>query len=176
MELGDYVIDADDDDPDLSVVVHYPNASIEKITVGTDDEQRTVAEDNPEYDADESAVIVAFVESGLGQDWHEWTETAAADLYEGAQEHSVKLYTFPESRLSTVSNEEAEALLADPAIDMDALQARLEDAGWDLERAGDGELVAEKMDEQYRITPTGEIEGDGQIRNPLENLVSKYHK
>lgn len=176
MELGDYVIDDDDNDPDLSVVIHHPDVSIEEITVGSGNEQRTVAEDNPEYNADESAVIVAFVESGLDQDWPEWTEAAAEDLYESAQEHGVKLYTFPVSRLSTVSSEQAEALLADSTVDMGALEARLENAEWKLETAADGGLVAEKMGEQYHVTPTGEVEGKGEIRKPLKNIVSQYHE
>jgi len=172
MELGDYVIDTDDADPDLAVVVHRPGAPIEEISVG--DQDRTVADDNPDYDPDEAAVVVAFVESGLDQHWAEWTDTAPEELYEGAQEHGVKCYTFPDSRLSTMSDEEAARFLAESTVDMSALQARLADAEWDIEEADDGSILVEKMGEQYRISPTGTVDGEGQTRKPLENIVAKY--
>lgn len=175
MELGDYVVDSDDDDPDLAVVVNRPETSIDEWTVTSQEgEERTVAEDNPDYDPDDPAVTAAFVESGLNQHWPEWTEADPTDLYEGAQDHDVKLYTFPESRLTTVSDERAATMLADATVDIEALRARLDDADWDIERDTDGSIVAEKMGEQYRIHPTGEIEGEGQIREPLENIVAEY--
>jgi len=172
MQLGDYVIDIDDDDPDVAVVVDRPDASIEEVPVG--DEGRTVADDNPDYDADEPAVVVAFVESGLNAHWPDWTEAAPVEVADGARTHDVKLYTFPEARLSTLSDDEAAIRLADATVEMDALHARLVDAGWDLEETADGSVIAEKMGEHYRISPTGTVEGQGQIREPLENIVSQY--
>jgi hypothetical protein len=172
MERGDDVIDADDDDPDVAVVVHRPDATIDEIPVG--DGERTVADDNPDYDATEPAVGVAFIESGLEVHWPDWTDATPNDLYEGAQAHDVTLYTFPESRLSTVSEEEAATLLADTTVDMEGLRARLADADWDIEEADDGSLLVEKLGEQYRIPPTGAVDGEGQIREPLENIVAKY--
>lgn len=172
MELGDYVIDTDDDDPDLAVVVDRPAASIEEVSV--DDEGRTVADDNPDYDADEPAVVVAFVNSGLDPHWPEWSEAAPAELVDGAHAHDVKLYTFPEARLSTLSDDDAATRLADATVQMEALRARLTDAGWELEETADGSLLAEKMGDQYRISPTGTVEGQGQIREPLQNIVSQY--
>lgn len=170
MDLREYVIDADDDDPDVAVVVHRPDASIDEIPVG----ERTVADDNPDYDASEPAVVVAFVESGLETHWPEWMDAPPDDLYEGAQAHDVTRYTFPESRLSTVSDEEAATLLAETTVDMEGLRARLADADWDIEEVDDGSLRVEKMGEHYRISPTGTVDGEGQIRGPLENLVAKY--
>lgn len=172
MELGDYVIDTDDDDPDVAVVVNRPDASIEEVPVG--DEDRTVADDNPDYDADEPAVVVAFVESGLDAHWPDWAEAAPAELADGTRAHDVKLYTFPEARLSTISDDEAATRLADATVEMDALHARLADAGWDLEETADGSMIAEKLGEQYRISPTGTVDGQGQIREPLANIVSQY--
>jgi hypothetical protein len=173
MDPGDYAIDTEDDDPDLAVVLECPEKPIDEVPVDGD-EGRTVADDNPDYDTSEPAVRVAFVESGLSRHWEEWTEAAPDQLYQGAKATDVKVYTFPESRLSTVSEERATALLADATVDVDGLRARLEDARWDIELDDDGSLVAEKMGEQYRITPTGDIEGDGQVREPLENLVEQY--
>lgn len=172
MKRGEYVIDADDDDPDVAVVVDQPDASIDEIPVG--DGERTVADDNPDYDADEPAVLVAFVESGLDAYWPNWTDVAPDDLLEGARAHDVTRYTFPESRLSTLSDEEAATLRADTTLDTEALRARLADADWDIDQADDGSLLVEKLGEQYRISPTGTVDGEGQIREPLENIVAQY--
>lgn len=174
MDVGEYVIDADDEDPDLAVVVQRPDATVSDITVGSGEEQRTVADDNPDYPADEPAVKIAFVESGLTRHWEEWTTAESDELYAGAQSHGVKLYTFPESRLSTVPDEEATVMLSETTVNMDGLRARLEDANWNIESRDDGSIVVEKMGQQYRIHPTGTVEGDGQIREPLENIVEQY--
>ena len=172
MDPGAYVKDVDDDDPDLAVVLKRTDAPIDDIPV--DDGGRTVADDNPEYDASESGIVVAFIQSGLDNHCPEWTDTASEDLYDGAQDNNVKCYTFPESRLTPVSDEQARTLLTDTAIDMDALRSRLEDAGWEVESAPDGSLVAEKLGDQYEITPAGEVHGNGRMQEPLENLVAQY--
>lgn len=174
MNVGDYVIDTEDDDPDLAVVVQRPDVPIESVVVGDEDEKRTVAEDNPQYEPTEPAVKVVFVESGLDTHWEDWTDAPPDRLYAGAQNNGVKIYTFPQSRLSPVSEEQAENLRADTTVDMDGLCSRLDEANWEVEALDDGSLVVEKMGEQYRIIPTGEVEGDGQIRKPLANLVSQY--
>ena len=172
MKPGDYVIDGDDDDPDLAVVVHRPDATIDEVMVG--DSDRTVAVDNPDYDADEPAVVVAFVESGLDEHWPGWTDRDPGDLYDGAQSNGVTLYTFPESRLSPVSEAEARAFFGETSVDLLALRSRLEGAEWEIDLADSGALVASKLDEEYHIHPTGEVEGDGRVRKPLENIVSQY--
>ena len=172
MGPGEYVEDADDDNPDLAIVVSRPDATIADIPVGDGD--RTVADDNPEYDANEPAVVVAFVESGLDNHWPEWTDAAVGNLYEAAQANNVKCYTFPESRLSTVSEQRAQALRMDTAIDVEGLQARLENAGWDVDPTPNGGLSVQKIGEQYQITPAGKVEGDGQVQEPLKNLVAQY--
>lgn len=174
MDPGDYVIDTEDDEPDLAVVLDRSDTSIDAVPIDSGDAERTVADDNPDYDDSEPAVRVAFVESGLSRHWEKWTEVLPDQLYQGAQANDVKVYTFPESRLSTVSEERATALLTDATVDVDGLRARLEDANWDVELTDGGALVVEKLGERYRITPTGDIDGDGQVRGPLENLVDKY--
>lgn len=40
-----------------------------------------------------------------------------------------------------------------------------------MEALDNGSLVVEKVSEEYRITPAGVVAVDGQIREPLENLV-----
>ncbi|MFB6298146.1 MAG: hypothetical protein ABEH56_06470 [Salinirussus sp.] len=176
MDAGEYVIDGDDEDPDLAVVLRRTEAPIDEWTIDPPGgEQRTVAADNPEYSPDEPVVVVAFVESGLERHWPEWTEADPADLYERARESEMRLYYFPESRLRTLDDDELAAVSLDEggAVAMDDLRARLEDAGWQTEAVG-GVLELEKLGEQYRIHPTGEVKGEGRVREPLENIVAEY--
>lgn len=104
MAPGEYVIDTDDPDPDLTVVIHKRDATIAAWTVTNPDaEERTVAADNPEYAADEPAIVVSFVESGLNKQWPEWQEAAPETPYEGAQEHAVSMIRFHKRGLLYVS-------------------------------------------------------------------------
>lgn len=174
MNPGDYVIDTDDESPDLAVFVERPEESIADRPVTTEDgETRTVAADNPEYDPETPAVVVAFV-TGLDAEWPNWTDVAPDELADGTREYDVKRYTFPEARLTTVPAEDADALReAQTTVDMAALQTHLEDAGWTTEREG-LLLTVEKFDEQYHIHPTGDVDGDGRVRQPLINIVENY--
>ncbi len=173
MEPGEYVVDTEDDEPDLAVVVLQRDAPISEVTVSDPDSDRTVAADNPEYDASEPAVSVAFVESGLNRQWPDWTDAPPAALYEGATDHNVKLYTFPEGRLRTLTGQQAAIMLAEETVDLTALQTRLEDAGWTVD-PDDHLITVEKRDEQYRIYKTGDVDGTGTLRTPLTNLVEEY--
>jgi len=174
MEPGEYVIDTEDDEPNLAVVLHRSETPIGEWEIDPPGgERRTVAADNPDYDEDEPVVVVAFVESGLNRHWPEWTDADPEGLYEGVRDSDARLYHFPESRLRTLDDEEAAAFVKDSTVAMDDLRARLEEADWrtDFE---DGVLTVEKMGEQYRIHPTGDVEGEGPVRGPLENIVAEY--
>ncbi len=174
---GQYVIDRDDDDPDLAAVIQYPGTTIAETRVTyPDGEERTVTEDNPAYEPDEPAATVAFVESGLDQNWPGWRDRSAEDLSDGVQEHGVKCYTFPEARLTPVQTEDEPAVSSQIVVEIDALQARLEDAEWSVTLADDGALIAEKMGDRYWISPIGQVDGEGQLRGPLENLVAQYRE
>ena len=174
MEPGDYVIDTDDDEPNLAVVLHHSETPIGEWVIEPEGGQRrAVAADNPDYDEDEPVVVVAFVESGLERHWPDWTGAEPADLYEGTQEAGVKLYHFPEPRLRVLEEAEVTAVTEEGAVAMSDLQARLEDADWQTD-LDDGVLTVGKMGEQYHIHPTGEVEGEGQVRGPLENIVAEY--
>lgn len=175
MDPGDYVIDTDDESPDLAVVVERPGVTIADRTVTAEDgDTRTVAADNPKYDPETPAVVVAFVTSGLDTEWPDWTDAAPDELAAGTRDHGVKRYTFPETRLTTVPTEEADAFREGKnTVDMAALQTHLEDAGWTTEREG-LLLSVTKFDEQYQIHPTGDVEGDGRVRQPLTNIVDNY--
>ncbi|TYL37819.1 hypothetical protein CV102_13865, partial [Natronococcus pandeyae] len=119
--------------------------------------------------------VVAFVDSGLAAHWPEWKDTDPDSLYAGAQDHDVTCYTFPESRLMRVSDAEAATLRQEDTgvVALTPLREKLEDADWETV-IDEGVLVVEKLDEQYRIHLTGDVEGDGPARKPLENIVTKY--
>ncbi|WP_114579535.1 hypothetical protein [Saliphagus sp. LR7] len=174
MDLGDYVIDIDDESPDLAVVVERPDETIaDRPVTAEDSDARTVADDNPEYGPETPAVVVTFV-TGLDAEWPDWPDAAPDELATGTRDHDVKRYTFPETRLSTVPAEDADALHeSQTTVDMAALQTHLEDAGWTTEREG-LLLTVEKFDEQYHIHPTGDVDGDGRVRQPLTNIVENY--
>ena len=174
---GQHVIDREDDDPDLAVVLERPGTAIAETPVtAAEDANRTVAEDNPAYDATEPAVTVAFVRSGLDRDWPEWHASSADDLHEGARERDVKRYVFPESRLEPVDGDEAQAASRTSTVANEALRSRLADADWTVTEADDGGLVADKMGDRYLISPTGEVDGEGPLRDPLTNLVEQYRE
>ena len=174
MEPGEYVIDTEDDEPNLAVVLYRSETPIGEWEIDPPGgDRRTVAADNPGYDETEPVVVVAFVESGLNQHWPEWTDADSAALYERAQDTDMKLYHFPASRLRTLDDESVAAFVAEQTVAMDDLQGRLEDAGWQTELHS-GVLTVSKMGEQYRIHPTGGVEGEGQVRGPLENIVDEY--
>lgn len=53
-------------------------------TVTTEEgDTRAVAADNPEYDPETPAVVVAFVTSGLDTEWPDWTDAAPDELAAG---------------------------------------------------------------------------------------------
>lgn len=174
MEPGEYVIDADDDEPDLAVVLHESETSIAEWTIDAPEgKERTVADDNPAYSNEEPVVVVAFVESGLNQEWPGWTEADPDDLYDGVQAHDVNRYHFPASRLEVLDEKQIAEFTQETTVAIDDLKTRLEDAEWQTDMDG-GVLVVEKMGEQYHIHPTGDVEGEGDIREPLENIVTQY--
>jgi hypothetical protein len=174
MEPGEYVIDTDDEEPNLAVVLDHSETPIGEWVIDPEGgERRKVAADNPDYDEDEPVVVVAFVESGLKRHWPGWSEVDPSDLYEEAKDTDTKLYHFPESRLRVLDEEAVAAVAEDGMVAMGDLQDRLEEADWETDLA-DGVLTVEKMGEQYHIHPTGEVEGEGQVRDPLENIVAEY--
>lgn len=173
MEPGAYAVDTEDDEPDLAVVVLQREEPISEVTVSGADADQTVAEDNPEYEPSETAITTAFVESGLNRQWPDWTEATPSELYDGATDHDVKLYTFPEGRLQTLTGQEAAVMLAEETVDLSALQERLEGAGWRVE-SNELLISVTKHDEEYRIYKTGDVDGTGQLRTPLTNLVEEY--
>jgi hypothetical protein len=159
---GDSVIDSADENPNEAVVVWRPDErTIADWEYETDEGTTTTAAENPDHPADEQLVVVAYRDK-LERDWPDWQD--ADDLYEGTAERDINQYGFPESRLESIVPGELEAEW------LDGLAERLEDAGWSVAREPT-ELVVEQFDEQYRVTAEGTVEGEGDFRTPLENLV-----
>jgi hypothetical protein len=161
---GDSVIDAVDDDPNEAIVVWRPtDRAIADWEYETDEGTTTTAAENPDHPEDEQLVVVAYRDR-LERDWPDWQDADPGDLYEGTAERDINQYGFPESRLEPIVPGELEAGW------LDGLAERLDDAGWSVTREPT-ELVVEQFSEQYRVTAKGTVEGEGDFRAPLENLV-----
>ena len=62
---------------------------------------------------------------------------------------------------------------AEPSAAVRALEARLEDGGMTTELESDGRTIrATKLGDTYRLRPDGVLDGDGPLRNRLEEIVS----
>lgn len=161
---GDSVIDADDDDPNEAIVVWRPtDRTIADWEYQTDDGTATTAAENPDHSGDEQLVVVVFRDQ-LDRDWPAWQDADPDDLYEGSAERGINQYGFPESRIEPIVPGELEAGW------LDGLAERLEGAGWSVTREPT-KLVVEQFDERYRVTADGTVEGEGDYRTPLANLV-----
>jgi hypothetical protein len=93
--IGDLVLDRDTDHSDPAVVVNTPPTTADEWTAYTG---TTVAEDNPEYPADASIIVVAFRNEVLD----EQPEMVAPDSpipLEDLNEVGIKHYSFPAPRL-----------------------------------------------------------------------------
>jgi ribonuclease HI len=87
--------DSDSDNPNTAVVLGLPDETIADVEVpGTD---KTVADYNPDYDADEPAVTVAF-EDELDT-WTGWQEADSETLHSGAVARDIRTYSYPAARL-----------------------------------------------------------------------------
>ncbi|WP_331233970.1 hypothetical protein [Natronorarus salvus] len=99
LSRGDPVIDREDEDPSDGIVILTPEATIADWEIRVGDEQRTIAETNPEYDPREPVVLVTY-EHWLGEAWPGWEAAAPHDLFDGVCDRGVKFYSFPASRLA----------------------------------------------------------------------------
>lgn len=162
--VGDSVIDSTDDDPNEAIVIWRPaDQTIADWEYETDTGTRTTAEANPDCPADEQLVVVAF-RSALADGWPDWHDADPADLFEGVGESDITRYGFPERRLEQIEPGELDAQW------LEGLADRLADAGWDVTH-NTTTLVVSQFGEEYCITADGTVEGDGDHRTPLENLV-----
>ena len=164
LSVGDSVADIEDDDPDEALVIKRPSEqTIADWEYETESGTTTTAEENPEYPVDDQLVIVAF-RSAVADAIDDWQALDEDTLYEQVVEHDITRYGFPESRLEQIEPGELEAEW------LDSLTERFTDAGWEVTH-NTTELIVTQYDEEYRITAHGTVEGDGEYRTPLENIV-----
>ena len=161
---ADSVADIEDDDPDEAIVIDRATTqTIADWERETDSGTTTAAEDNPDYPADEQLVVVAFRDA-ITDSIDNWQALDGDALHEQVVEHDITQYGFPESRLEQIEPGELDAQW------LDSLADRFEDAGWDVTH-DTTELHLMQYDEEYRITANGTVEGKGEYREPLENIV-----
>lgn len=165
LAVGDSVVDTEDSDPDEAVVIERPSEmTIADWEHETDDGTTTAAAENPEYAPDEQLVVVVF-RTALEDLIEDWQTLATDRLSKQVAEHGISRYGFPESRLKPIEPGELEAEW------LDSLAERFADAGWKVTH-NPTELLLKQYDEKYRITADGEVIGDGEYREPLENIVA----
>ena len=163
--ISDSVADIEDDDPDEAIVVNCPaDKTIADWEHETDSGTTTAAAENPDYPADEPLVIVAFRDS-VADTLDDWQALGSDTLFERVAEHDINQYGFPEGRLEQIEPGELDAEW------LDSLAERFTDAGWDVTQKAT-ELHLTQYDEEYRITADGTVVGEGEYREPLENIVA----
>jgi cobalamin biosynthesis protein CobT len=143
IDIGDLVLDRDTDHSDPAVVVNTPPKTADewKAYTGT-----TVAEDNPEYPADASIIVVVFRNEILD----EQPEMVAPDSpipLQDLNEVGIKHYSFPAPRLRRADPEtdDFEAL-----EDLDDININSDDT--------DDESVSTSENEQAETSETSETD------------------
>lgn len=163
LSIGDTVVDSEDDDPDGALVVNLPPVACDDWGVDRgDDEDRTVADDNPSYPADAPVVVVAF-RSDLSESHPEYEGEVPLDL-----PAECKTYAFPAPRLDLVDDEDGDGVPKDLA----ALRERLAETATVevVEEGGEHVLAVEKLGAEYRITQDGTVT-DGPLAADLRDVA-----
>jgi hypothetical protein len=159
------VADTDDDDPDEAIVVNCPaDKTIADWEHETDSGTTTAAAENPEYPSDEQLVIVAFRDA-VATALNDWQALDSDTLFGQVVEHNINQYGFPAGRLEQIEPGELDSEW------LDSLAERFIDAGGDVTHKTT-ELRLTQYDEEYRITADGTVVGEGEYREPLENIVA----
>lgn len=96
IKRGDIVFDKEAKSDDLLVIL-TPNETIDNWYIN-DEEDITVADQNPDYDADEDAIVTVFVD-GLTEELENWKDIDPKDLFNEVTDAGIPFYTFPKSRL-----------------------------------------------------------------------------
>ena len=186
-EIGDAVLDAEDDDPEDATVVNLPPLTCEDWEVGDE----TVADHNPDHPADAEIVVVAF-DDDLAANAPEWDGDAPLSL----ADTDVWVYAFPPTRLRHRSDAEDRAREADredgtddegeppsPAREdplhawdgLADLKARLEERQEVDVRRDEGEplLAFDKAGREYRVRPDGSV-SDGPFSDRIADVAVEY--
>jgi hypothetical protein len=195
----DVVRDREDDDADDAVVVNTPPVTADEWVVHRHDGVTTVADDNPEYDADAEVVVVAFRDE-LAEARPGFVETTEALPL--ADTGGLSTYAFPPGRLRRVASicpedgghedsndtqDETEAHTPEgkpPSTvppeeriseGMRCLRERLAESGDVRVGEVDGEavLVVPKLGEEHTIFPDGSV-SDGPLEDRIADLAAEY--
>lgn len=175
-DLGERVLDSDDDDPDPAVVVNSPDATAEEWDV---DGEHTVATfpGNREYPDAAPVVVVVFADV-LRDTVGEYAGEEPLGLSD-LSDRGVPFYAFPAPRLVSADagdspedtdDGEGSTPTPDPALETLAEELRGRGVTVDLD-ADAGILRAEKLGEKYTIHPDGTVSGDGAVRDRLEAVT-----
>lgn len=96
MQIGDVVVDDDDNSGDEAIVVKIPGATADDWYVPGG----TVADTNPDYPADDRVIVVVFRDD-LESEYPRYTGGTALALQQ-VERNGLDYYAFPESRLRRV--------------------------------------------------------------------------
>lgn len=102
--IGDLVHDREDDDPNDAIVVNLPSKTPAEWTAYG---ETTVAEDNPEYSAEATLVVVGFADA-LKKSFPDWDRTSPLALA-AISNSDASHYAFPAPRLTMVESTTCEA-------------------------------------------------------------------
>lgn len=177
--IGDVVYDCEDDDPNVAIVVNTPSQPAQEWHAHGG---HSVAEDNPEYPADASVIVVAFADA-LQAAFPDWEGSGPLPLT-AINESNASHYSFPAPRLtaadtafSELSNDDdftsdsdgttPSREDADPSTDVPSDRASEEDDSLtaDDATATEPELSASMCALKERLEEGGmsvEVEPDGQ--------------
>lgn len=171
---GSAVVDGDSnsDDPNTAIVLELPDKTIADVEVPGAD--KTVADYNPDYDADEPAVTVAF-EDELDT-WTGWQEADSETLHSGTVARDIRTYSYPAARLKRTDPpadpEHVEATTTTPHSESKTKSSKQQSNGANAGAADDldGPIAAspETRDDRSTLPGTATVWFDGacEPRNP----------
>lgn len=190
VNVGERVVDQDDEDPNIAVVINTPNVPADEWQVGG-----TVVADyygNEKYDDSERVTIVVFEET-LREHRPEYAGSRPIPLAELASD-GVPFFAFPTSRLKHVDEgpRKVEAVHTEESSDdgsedddtgdedtdegLDEIADGLRELNLDHVEV-DGDVVrVEKLGETFTVTRDGSVDGKGLIADRLEAAASEVSR
>lgn len=163
--------------------------------------EATLEKDSDEFESAEFAPGTLVRDRDAQGENPEWDDREGHWPLSTLNERGVRHYSFPAARLERVvveedprpeSKDERNAGFGgsadsegeieseptpepEPAVDVDGLAQRLEDAGCAVTRRDRG-LRVSKLGEMYLIKSSGEIEGDGALRERLNEILEQFEE
>lgn len=156
-DVGDRVVDRDDDDPTQAVIVNRPPRTADEWEVPGTDHTVATFPGNEEYPDDDPIAVVCF-ESDLEAHHAEWDGDYPLSL----ADVDAKIYTFPLSRLELAEEDEG----GDP---LEAIAEELEESVDDVDLDADEEVVrVTKLGKTFTVGRDGDVLEDGPIARRVE--------